>query len=84
MENKKSKLKPCPFCGSDAEIKIMKTHQAQIAYVDCTVCSCRKTRLEYPNYDGDIEYDMIDSWNRRVNDGGKNKKAKKEVNPQTD
>lgn len=84
MVNKKSKLKPCPFCGNDAEVKIMKTHQVQIAYVDCTVCSCRKTRLESPYYDGDIEQDIIDSWERRVCDGCENKEAEKEVNPQTD
>lgn len=81
---KKSKLKPCPFCGSTTIIEVVKSKKAQLAHIQCLKCSCRKTRLENPYYDGDIEQYIIDSWERRVCDGCENKEAEKEVNPQTD
>lgn len=59
-------LKPCPFCGGEAEISINKTKQAQTSVIRCSVCSCQKTMLKYPNYKGDIEQDIIESWNRRA------------------
>lgn len=60
------RLRLCPFCGSIARMKIDKTRHYQMALVSCMKCSCRKIRLENPYYDGDIEQDMIKSWNKRV------------------
>ena len=61
----KEKLLPCPFCGSEADIVINKTRQGQTSNIMCTKCSCRKTLLKYPFYEGDIEKDAIEDWNRR-------------------
>lgn len=58
-------LLPCPFCGNSAEIIINKSKEGQTSTVHCSVCSCRKSMLKYPNYDGDIEQDAIDDWNTR-------------------
>lgn len=59
-------LKPCPFCGEDAEIVVNKSKQGQTSNVRCLKCSCRKTLLKHPNYDGDIEQDAINDWNGRI------------------
>lgn len=59
-------LKPCPFCGGKAEIIINKSKQGQTANIYCTKCSCRKTLLRYPNYEGSIEREAIETWNRRA------------------
>jgi len=58
------KLKPCPFCGSDAEIikdhhdytngEHTTTYKAQ-----CTNCMVNKQALQ-------SEADVIESWNNRV------------------
>lgn len=64
MSNKN--LLPCPFCGCDAEIVINKTTQAQTSTIKCSKCSCRKSLLKYPSYEGDIESDAIEDWNKRV------------------
>lgn len=63
MSNKR--LKPCPFCGGEAEIIINKTRQGQTSNIRCSKCTCKKTLLKYPYYDGDIEQDAIDDWNMR-------------------
>ena len=63
-----NELLPCPFCGNKAEITINKSRQGQTSNVRCSVCSCRKTLLKYPNYEGDIEKDAVDDWNKRTLD----------------
>lgn len=64
MNNKK--LLPCPFCGGEAEIIINKSSQGQTSMIKCSKCSCRKSLLKHPTYEGDIESDAIESWNKRV------------------
>ena len=64
--SKMIELKPCPFCGGIATITTNKTSQAQKSCIRCSKCSCQKTMLKYPNYDGDIEKDIIEVWNRRA------------------
>lgn len=62
---KNSDLKPCPFCGSPAELR--ETHRVPTGYnytPRCTVTSCagRLSKL-WMNKE-----DAISAWNRRVND----------------
>lgn len=62
-------LKPCPFCGGAAELKVkdyaMMGHKKQ-AYVRCKVCG---TTSDY--FSEDIAYcaneKAIKAWNRRAN-----------------
>ena len=58
-----SELKRCPFCSGEAEITINKTRQGQTSVVRCTKCTCRKTLLKYPFYEGDIYVDAVKDWN---------------------
>ena len=58
-------LAKCPFCGGEAEITINKTRQGQTSVVRCTKCTCRKTLLKYPFYEGDIYVDAVKDWNTR-------------------
>ena len=59
------KLLPCPFCDGEAEIITEKSRVGQVGRVECVKCSCKKTVLKAPNYEGDIEKDITDSWNTR-------------------
>ena len=63
-------LKPCPFCGGDAELII--GFSREVFYVECTECramigrshkegSCLRGRLHFDNKE-----DAIQAWNRRV------------------
>lgn len=61
-----TELKKCPFCGSEARISINKTKQAQTSIITCDRCSCRKTLLKNSFYEGDIEKEAIEAWNRRA------------------
>lgn len=53
------KLKPCPFCGGDAEIQQGKYQGLRTFYVSCLGCGAR-TDLEY------AEEFAADLWNERV------------------
>lgn len=55
----KLKLKPCPFCGGDAEIQEGKYQGLRTFYVSCLGCGAR-TDLEY------AEEFAADLWNERV------------------
>ena len=60
-------LKPCPFCGGEAEIETfypsspMRLLGWKYAYVECQVCGCRsgvKIGVD----------EAIETWNRRAGD----------------
>lgn len=53
------KLKPCPFCGGDAEMQQGKYQGLRTFYVSCLGCGAR-TDLEY------AEEFAADPWNERV------------------
>ncbi len=55
------KLKPCPFCGSDAEMQRDKYRGLRTFYVRCWGCGAQ-TDLEY------AEEFAAELWNERVND----------------
>lgn len=58
-----SELKPCPFCGGEAELRHIA--HGKTAYVVCTKCGC-KTQ----NTPAKCEYSADDivatAWNRRA------------------
>ena len=80
MKEKSAKLKPCPFCGGEAEIKKCGIICDEAYVVVCKECKVR-TRMEFinrPKIDEektektaeDFEKDAMkaaaDKWNRRV------------------
>ena len=50
------KLKPCPFCGGEAEVWVSNITEREVIY--CEVCDAR---IMKPN-----EQEAIASWNKRV------------------
>lgn len=61
-------LKPCPFCGGDARIIVLKKGFKSI--VVCTTPECGIMRHSYNNgaTDETVAWKLISAWNRRVND----------------
>ena len=57
-------LKPCPFCGGDARIIVLKS------IVVCTTPGCGCGRHSYNNgaTDETVAQKLIAAWNRRVDD----------------
>ena len=55
-------LKPCPFCGSEAEIVVASYHGRDIFGVQCPRCGV-KTEQNYIAKVG-----AIGAWNRRVDE----------------
>lgn len=54
------KLKPCPFCRGKAKLtKVFWGHK--FCEVECSYCRVRVSR--------ETEQEVINVWNRRVNDG---------------
>ena len=68
-----SKLKPCPFCGGEAQPVYQKTRYGCMVYVECSVCEARtKVKKAYgdPNLDEDFWEQFSvnwvkDLWNKR-------------------
>ncbi len=65
FDKKKDRLKPCPFCGADAERMSHENYKAEVYYIRCSNdgCRCGETK-HYWN-----EEDAVKAWNRRVSDG---------------
>ena len=63
-EIRETKLKPCPFCGSEAEIESFTTKVALFKKVTgkCITCKSCKCRTELML----DEEEAIETWNRRV------------------
>lgn len=53
-----TELKPCPFCGGDAEIKIMGSDRTGML-IGCTECNC-----DFETFETCIDEDI--AWNKRV------------------
>lgn len=59
-----NELKPCPFCGGEAEHKIFEDEFFTIyCRVECKPCGVMMTKEYTTGNEGAI------AWNRRVNDG---------------
>ena len=56
------KLKPCPFCGGEAEINLVFGNFT----VGCSSCHC--TIIPFPYSDAPLDA-SVKAWNRRANDG---------------
>lgn len=53
-------LKPCPFCGSDEDIRVVSEY-SEAFYVYCLTCtSCGPS--------GATSQEAIEAWNRRTGD----------------
>ncbi len=67
------KLKPCPFCGGDAELL---EGPRGIARVKCSICHCQ-TEDKEPDITHGIptsrRADAIKTWNRRYNENDINR-----------
>lgn len=60
-----SELKPCPFCGGEAEV--IKAHQIfERPYV--VICKNTKCRASLGEFSSTRE-EAIEAWNRRADDG---------------
>lgn len=70
-----TELKPCPFCGGEAEEKHMKRkklfarftfpHTTYFVYIRCKLCGATTT-VKW------TRENAIEAWNRRVGDGNGN------------
>lgn len=59
------KLKPCPFCGGEAEVAKEKYEQKWIAYVRCKNCNVQTERLWESIYYCAIS-ESETRWNNRI------------------
>ena len=72
----RNELKPCPFCGGTAEIRMSSEMVGfgmsdTLYFVKCTACRMRGSA--FGSWDGDNQIERIikaiNAWNRRANDG---------------
>lgn len=66
-------LKPCPFCGGEAELNKSFTNNWS-AYVMCSDCSAR-TALFVQSIDWCANDEAVKAWNRRVSDKEKGSRS---------
>ena len=73
------KLKPCPFCGSEATVRAKSGNCGFIVWCECKNKSCGGRTVEYCadiNEDRILEsierikVKVVEIWNRRANDEG--------------
>ena len=56
-------LKPCPFCGGEAEFLYHSRIKRPVIY-DFFRCGCKECGLRYPKFFR-VEREAIEAWNRR-------------------
>ncbi len=62
-----NELKPCPFCGGDAELRHtdITSEYGRTSYVTCTKCLIKGTMINISfKYSSDER--AIEAWNRRA------------------
>ena len=60
-----AELKPCPFCGGEAKIKLFKSgifKRITVYYAECAVCG-NQTKVQFETEQA------IEAWNRRAQNG---------------
>ena len=64
-----NELKPCPFCGGNARIFVLKAGEKSV--ITCTTTYCGFMRYSFNNGDTDenAALRLTTAWNRRANDG---------------
>lgn len=63
---KNIELKPCPFCGGEAEMVTTVSCQTSRAYVRCKECAAKAQTLDDYDHDGSFIFSACEAWNRRV------------------
>lgn len=64
-----AELKPCPFCGGEAELREEQSvANRTLFYVSCENDDCRVI-VETRNSVSATRWGAIEAWNRRVSDG---------------
>ncbi len=64
------KLKPCPFCGGEAEFKTIEKDmlsRQDYIWVRCSKCEATSKKFESNLYSSAAE-DAAKAWNRRIKD----------------
>lgn len=70
-DNVNYNLKPCPFCGGEAELKrYVGIGLVCQAYVECQGCHCRTDMID-PSLKYCANDEVVEMWNRRNADGMK-------------
>ena len=66
-------LKPCPFCGAEAEITRSGDEYELVCAVGCTQCSARvRVSDDTVDRDGDrLEAEAVAEWNKRADERGR-------------
>ena len=62
-----TELKPCPFCGGDAEVLVLSKILNSTLYEYCR-CGCKECGLLFPRFCVTKEA-AIGAWNRRADNG---------------
>lgn len=73
MAESEIKLKPCPFCGGEAEFYSGYSNDLSYARVDCENCSAGTYNDSDRNPEAtmeELEKSAIDDWNRRADSNG--------------
>lgn len=66
QSNPQPKLKPCPFCGKDVELKHYKANGDDWWYIACRHCGIAVDPWMWNAHQ--TREDAIEKWNRRVRD----------------
>ena len=61
-------LKPCPFCGGDARIVVLKKGFKSIIVCTTPGCGCRRHSYNNGATDETVAQRLTAAWNRRVSD----------------
>jgi Lar family restriction alleviation protein len=62
-----AELKPCPFCGGEAELSLGKTGDGKDwHYLECSECEAMGPRVQYAEHNIAIKDALAEAWNRRA------------------
>lgn len=62
-----SELKPCPFCGGEAEFAIGKTGDGKDwHYIECADCGATGPNIKYAAHNIRVKEANAEAWNRRA------------------